>query len=66
MRHILTHHAMLQAQMAQLQEGIKAVDHSLHGEVHARQASLLQQADSLQDAQAFMLVTTHASHCLPF
>ena len=42
--------------MAQLQEAIRAVDGVLRSEVHARQGSLMQQADSLRNAQAFTQV----------
>ncbi len=52
----LTRAALAQAHIAQLLEGIKSVESLLRGEVHTRQASLLQQADSLREAQAFMQV----------
>ena len=43
-----------QAKAAQLQQGIKLLDDRIAAEVQLRQESLLQQAESLREAQAFM------------
>ena len=49
-------HAMChaQAKAAQLQQGIKLLEDRIAAEVQLRQESLLQQAESLREAQAFM------------
>ena len=44
----------VQAKAAQLQQGIKLLDDRIAAEVQLRQDSLLQQAESLRQAQAFM------------
>ena len=49
--HALCH---AQAKTAQLQQGIKLLDDRISAEVQLRQETLLQQAESLREAQAFM------------
>ena len=43
-----------QAKTIQLQEGIKALHERIRQEVEQRQDDLLQQAESLREAQSFM------------
>ncbi|CAK0784167.1 hypothetical protein CVIRNUC_007370 [Coccomyxa viridis] len=46
--------ATAQAKAAQLQQGIKLLDDRIAAEIQLRQENLLQQAESLREAQAFM------------
>jgi hypothetical protein len=53
---------MVQAQTIQLQEGINKLQERIREEVHRRQDELLQQAESLREAQTFMQVNIRRDH----